>query len=67
MSFGFSVGDILAVIQLANKVRKDFAAAPNQFEHISTECVIPPLLLGTENLRLTLMQGSKSIDRALRY
>jgi hypothetical protein len=32
MSFGFSVGDFLAVIQLANKIRKDFASAPSEFK-----------------------------------
>lgn len=31
MSFGFGVGDFLAVIQLANKIRKDFAGAPSEF------------------------------------
>jgi len=31
MSFGFSIGDFLAVIQLANKIRKDFVGAPNEF------------------------------------
>jgi len=31
MSFGFGVSDFLAVIQLANKIRKDFAGAPNEF------------------------------------
>jgi len=35
MSFGFSVGDFLAVIQLANKIRKDFVGAPSQFSSIS--------------------------------
>ena len=35
MSFGFSVGDFLAVIQLANKIRKDFVGAPSQFSDIS--------------------------------
>lgn len=42
MSFGFSVGDFLAVIELANKVRKDFAGAPEQFKHISNEFVPLP-------------------------
>lgn len=35
MSFGFSVGDFLAVIQLANKIRKDFLGAPSQFSDIT--------------------------------
>ncbi|KAH8193937.1 hypothetical protein TruAng_011895 [Truncatella angustata] len=37
MSFGFSVGDFLAVIELANRVRKDFAGAPDQFQQITHE------------------------------
>jgi hypothetical protein len=32
MNLGFGVGDFLAVIQLANKIRKDFAGAPNEFK-----------------------------------
>ncbi|TEY86542.1 hypothetical protein BOTCAL_0006g00220 [Botryotinia calthae] len=37
MSFGFGIGDILAVIELSKKIRKDFADAPSQFEDISLE------------------------------
>jgi hypothetical protein len=32
MSFGFSIGDFLAVIQLANNVRKRLVKAPAQFK-----------------------------------
>jgi hypothetical protein len=32
MSFGFSVGDFLTVIKLANKIRKDFSSAPREFK-----------------------------------
>jgi len=32
MSFGFGVSDFLAVIGLANKIRKDFAGAPSAFK-----------------------------------
>lgn len=39
MSFGFSIGDCLAVIELAKKIRKDFAGAPEQFQQITAECV----------------------------
>lgn len=39
MSFGFSVGDFVAVFELANKIRKEFADAPNQFKAISDEYV----------------------------
>jgi hypothetical protein len=37
MSFGFGVGDFLAVLQLANKVRERFVDAPSQFQGISSE------------------------------
>ena len=40
MSFGFSVSDFIAVIQLANKIRKEFVDAPSQFKAISDECAI---------------------------
>jgi hypothetical protein len=39
MSFGFGVGDFLAVIQLANKIRKEFVDAPSQFRDIFDEWV----------------------------
>jgi hypothetical protein len=29
MSFGFSVGDFITVIELANKIRKEFVDAPS--------------------------------------
>ena len=35
MSFGFSV---VAVIGLANKIRKEFVNAPSQFKDISSKC-----------------------------
>jgi len=37
MSFGFSIGDIIAVSTLAHKVRKQFIDAPEQFRAISDE------------------------------
>ncbi len=40
MSFGFSVGDFIAAIELANKIRKEFVDAPGQFKAISDECVV---------------------------
>jgi hypothetical protein len=39
MSFGFGVGDFLAVFELANKIRKEFADTPSQFKAISDEYV----------------------------
>lgn len=40
MSFGFSVGDFLAVYQLAGKIRKEFVGAPSQFKAITNEQVL---------------------------
>ncbi|KAH9209728.1 hypothetical protein DL95DRAFT_449184 [Leptodontidium sp. 2 PMI_412] len=37
MSFGFSVGDFIAVLQLANNIRARFDNAPEQFKAISNE------------------------------
>jgi hypothetical protein len=39
MSFGFSLGDFIAAIELAHKIRKEFVDAPRQFIAISDECV----------------------------
>jgi hypothetical protein len=40
MSFGFSVGDFIAAIELANKIRKEFVDAPGQFKAISDEYAV---------------------------
>lgn len=37
MSFGFSVGDFIAVLQLVNNIRARFDNAPEQFKAISNE------------------------------
>ncbi|KAJ5131543.1 uncharacterized protein N7515_007582 [Penicillium bovifimosum] len=37
MSFGLSFGDLVSVVTLANKLRKDFVGAPIQFNSISRE------------------------------
>jgi hypothetical protein len=39
MSFGFSISDFLAVIELSNKIRKEFVGAPSEFKNISDELV----------------------------
>jgi hypothetical protein len=41
MSFGYSVGDCIAICQLANQLRDRFADAPYQFKAISNEYVLP--------------------------
>jgi hypothetical protein len=37
MSFRFSISDFLAVIELTNKIRREFISAPSQFKNISDE------------------------------
>ena len=37
MSFGYSVGDSITIIQLANKIRERFVDAPEQFKATSDE------------------------------
>jgi hypothetical protein len=39
MSIGFGVGDFIALLEFANKLRKEFAGAPRQFKSISDEYV----------------------------
>lgn len=43
MSFGFSVGDFLAVIKIAIKIRRDFAGAPSEFKS-AMACTAPSLI-----------------------
>jgi hypothetical protein len=37
MSFGFSIGDFITVLQLATQIRQQFIDAPDQFRAISDE------------------------------
>lgn len=37
MSFGFGIGDFIAVITLAQKIRDEFQDAPKQYAAISKE------------------------------
>jgi hypothetical protein len=37
MAFGFSIGDFITVLQLANEIRERFIDAPGQFKAISEE------------------------------
>jgi hypothetical protein len=39
MSFGYSIGDFLALLQLANELRKWFEDAPTQYREVSNESV----------------------------
>ncbi|KAK7952992.1 hypothetical protein PG988_013686 [Apiospora saccharicola] len=46
MSLGFGIGDFIAVGRLAQRVRKDFAGAPEQFQQISSEVRSLTIVIG---------------------
>ncbi|OAL04266.1 hypothetical protein IQ06DRAFT_96048 [Phaeosphaeriaceae sp. SRC1lsM3a] len=60
MSFGFSVGDFLAVIQLANKIRKDFLGAPSQFSDITD--VLRSLSIVLTDAEVTISEQDLSLQ-----
>jgi hypothetical protein len=62
MSFGFSVGDFLAVLQLANDLGGRFAQAPREYKAIKEEYV---LNFGSLNHILTAYGRVKSLIFAL--
>ena len=39
MSFGFGIGDFIAIQKEVSKILNRFAVAPTQFQDISDECV----------------------------
>lgn len=49
MSFGFSIGDFITVIELASKIRKGFVDAPSQFNAISDEYATLATIFSTTN------------------
>lgn len=53
MSFGFSVGDFLAVIGLVTQLRKDFADAPSQVRDLSAELKTFSIVLQDAEVDLT--------------
>ncbi|KAI9155084.1 Ankyrin-1 [Paramyrothecium foliicola] len=55
MSFGFSVGDVLAVVALANKIRKDFSGAPEQFKHIAQDVRSLAIVIQDANVNVDQM------------
>jgi hypothetical protein len=60
MSFGFSVGDFIAVFELANKIRKEFVDAPSQFKAISDEyAVLATFLSNTDSVDGTGSEASR--------
>ena len=64
MSFGFSVGDFIAAIELANKIRKDFVDAPSQFKGISDMCENLPV--ETPEHLLNMVKCPKLVNRPSR-
>ncbi|KFZ16434.1 hypothetical protein V501_02227 [Pseudogymnoascus sp. VKM F-4519 (FW-2642)] len=61
MSFGFSVGDFIAAIQLANKIWKEFVGAPSQFKAISDE--IRSLLIVLQDADVAYPNQELSVDQ----
>ena len=62
MSFGFSIGDFIKVLQLANDIRKQFVGAPDQFKGISDEFIAP---LYYSHLLTVSWDRVKSLERVL--
>ncbi|KAJ5637543.1 hypothetical protein N7490_007422 [Penicillium lividum] len=76
MSFGFGVGDFIAVIGLARRIRKNFVGAPSQFLEISAEVrsldiVLQDIEVGVsdqeleENHRRNLVETLKNCEQVL--
>ena len=65
MSFGFSVGDLITVLNLANKIRKRFVDSPNQFGAISNEYVKFNRRLPSINNLINRVKGLSNILRDL--
>jgi hypothetical protein len=69
MSFGFSIGDFVTIIELVTKIQKDFAAAPVQFKDISDEylgCFCASLVLAdSSNRAQSLSTILRDIDAVL--
>ncbi|KAJ5275259.1 hypothetical protein N7505_003804 [Penicillium chrysogenum] len=61
MSFGFGVGDFLAVVTLANEIRKKFVDAPAQFKAISDDQT--PITRCTRCGNRLVWQGAKQPTR----
>ena len=60
MSFGFGVSDFIAIIELANKIRKEFVNAPSQFKDISDEyAVLAAFLSNADSIDGTGSEASR--------
>ncbi|KAF7541629.1 hypothetical protein G7054_g471 [Neopestalotiopsis clavispora] len=65
MSFGFGVGDFLAVIKLGNDIRRDFADAPAQFQQITAEIRNLVIVLGDVDVSLAAHDVSEEQNNNL--
>lgn len=59
MSFGYSIGDFIKLIELANELRHRFVDAPNQFQAISIEYDSTTVASPIKVYVLMILQGSK--------
>lgn len=64
MSFGFSVGDFLAVLTLAGKIRKDFKGAPSQFKSISDDVRSLSIVIQDAHVNIDQMSDSQAANFA---
>lgn len=64
MSFGFGVGDFIAVIQVATKIRKRFSDAPTQFQAISDEVKSLSILLSDVAVYADTWEETLSLSQA---
>jgi hypothetical protein len=65
MSFGFGVSDFITVIELANKLRREFVAAPSQFKNIANEYVDRRAIRLMTDMFLAESEASPSFFRML--
>ncbi|ODM20957.1 hypothetical protein SI65_04010 [Aspergillus cristatus] len=52
MTFGYGIGDFIAVLKLANDVRKQFVNAPGHFKALSEEDSVKGFLRDVEDFEL---------------
>ncbi|KAF4632226.1 hypothetical protein G7Y89_g5909 [Cudoniella acicularis] len=64
MSFGFGIGDFLAVIDLATRIQREFANAPEQFKAISNELESLKVLLNDITDYLPTLTEDNSTEEA---
>ncbi|RKU40803.1 hypothetical protein DL546_003127 [Coniochaeta pulveracea] len=58
MSFGFSIGDFLAIIEIARRIRKEFREAPTQLKNVADE--VRNLSIALEDVEVFVSGDSES-------